>query len=58
VASTAPGYSLAATLGFVTGIEFMVLQRIFAPNPFFRRKAELAKPGILEEEPEPEAAPA
>ncbi len=38
-----------AIFSLVLGVVLLVLQRIFAPDPFFRRKTEVAKPGILEE---------
>jgi len=37
-----------AALGLAIGVVLMILQRIVAPDPFFRRKAETATPGVLE----------
>jgi len=37
-----------AIFSMVLGVVLLVLQRIFAPDPFFRRKTEVAKPGVLE----------
>ena len=38
-----------AIMSLILGIVILILQRIFAPDPFFRRKSEVAKPGILED---------
>jgi amino acid transporter len=38
-----------AGIGLAIGIGIMILQRIFAPDPFFRWKRSTAEPGILEE---------
>jgi len=38
-----------AIFSLVLGIVILILQRIFAPDPFFRRKSEVAQPGVLEE---------
>jgi amino acid transporter len=36
-------------VGLAIGIVFMIAQRIFAPDPFFRWKRSTAQPGILED---------
>jgi hypothetical protein len=38
-----------AAIGLVLGIALMVAQRIARPDPFFRRKHEVARPGVLVE---------
>ena len=41
-----------AVMSLILGIVFLILQRILSPDPFFRRKPEVATPGILDAEPE------
>ncbi len=41
-----------AMIGLAVGVVLMILQRVFAPDPFFRRKTEAAAPGVLEAGPE------
>jgi len=38
-----------AIFSLIVGVVLLVLQRIFAPDPFFRRKAEVAQHGVLED---------
>ncbi len=39
-------------IGLAVGIVLLVVQRVVAPDPFFRRKPEVADPGVLEAQPE------